>query len=841
MDKYRYQILGEIGKGSFGTVFKAKKVRANYAIKKVRCDAPENVELALQEFWTLSCLRAHSNIIRFEECYLQHDKNIRPLKHGDPTSPAYMHLVEMAIKGKRGWGHSQYYLWFVMEYCDCGDMNDYLLDREPIAYLNTIFMLQLADGIAFLHKSNVVHRDLKPENILVRKGKGRDPILKIADFGLSKVCNHPIKDDPDKIVDEDEENDINVDTCWLSSACGSDFFMAPEVFEGRYTAKADVFALGIIFWAVMDRITFIDAGTKKVLLGTYVRRDKEVLPVGEALLDDPNLDMTQLLVDTGVASCSDQRSKRSESRTCVSGNKKKLRDLIVQMVHPNPEFRPSSQELLGKLGSILQTGSRPSKMNLNVKKPVEVKPELNREVGISVEDNLPDQKQEEKVALEKNPPVEDQPKVETKNDEIMKKQKSKKTARQKSVAEVQDENIENGSQCGRRLRQRKNSCANNKSNPSALKQDESENSTSKKISDTVTKAKRKVLSAVKKSENNCKGRKKPPVKQKSIVQDVIENSKDGNSDKSSSESEDLKSSKAENHIITRSELKSVITHTSDAMNNSLEQDAVHNVRRKSSDKEVQISNGTSSENELEANENKTRLKLRDYVSSPTKISSHDFPDIHGEQNSARNDLSSPTENLEFDEGLGIDANSNDSITPSEVPEFDSGYKSKKKSRRVSHPTEVETTNFSDSSKVDNVIHASEDEKQQLSINDDSTVKSGEIIENTTDRSISSPNDEDSYEILGMSPFRRRHIGLKAQICKSKQSEDDTKQSYDYAVPSVPESPTEKAMDLTTNSEPIFETQNRKLKCQERPALLYKVEWDSDIILFTLQLKNDGNM
>ena len=45
-----------------------------------------------------------------------------------------------------------------MEYCDEGDMNDYILSRVPIATLNASFMLQLADGIAFLHKNNVVHR-----------------------------------------------------------------------------------------------------------------------------------------------------------------------------------------------------------------------------------------------------------------------------------------------------------------------------------------------------------------------------------------------------------------------------------------------------------------------------------------------------------------------------------------------------------------------------------------------------------------------------------------------------------------------------------------------------------
>jgi len=45
-----------------------------------------------------------------------------------------------------------------MEYCDGGDMNDYLLSRLPCPILNASFMMQLADGMAFLHKNSVVHR-----------------------------------------------------------------------------------------------------------------------------------------------------------------------------------------------------------------------------------------------------------------------------------------------------------------------------------------------------------------------------------------------------------------------------------------------------------------------------------------------------------------------------------------------------------------------------------------------------------------------------------------------------------------------------------------------------------
>ena len=47
---------------------------------------------------------------------------------------------------------------FVMDFCDAGDMNDFLLTRKPNAKLNASFIRQLANGVAFLHDNRVVHR-----------------------------------------------------------------------------------------------------------------------------------------------------------------------------------------------------------------------------------------------------------------------------------------------------------------------------------------------------------------------------------------------------------------------------------------------------------------------------------------------------------------------------------------------------------------------------------------------------------------------------------------------------------------------------------------------------------
>uniref|UniRef100_A0A3Q3C4L0 non-specific serine/threonine protein kinase n=1 Tax=Haplochromis burtoni TaxID=8153 RepID=A0A3Q3C4L0_HAPBU len=314
------QTIPEVGRGSYGVVYEAvaRKTGARVAVKRLQCDAPEKVELALAEFWALTSLEnRHQNVVQLEECVLQRNGLAQKMSHGNKKSKQYLRLVETSLKGT----HEPCYLWFVMEFCDGGDLNQYILSRRPDPQTNRNFMRQLTSAVAFLHRNSIVHRDLKPDNILISQKSGF-PILKVADFGLSKVCAGLTS----RNGEEHPNSSVNINKFWLSSACGSDFYMAPEVWEGHYTAKADIFALGIIIWAMIERITFIDAESKRELLGTYVRQGSEIVPVGEALLENPKMVL----------------HIPQKARSSMSEEEKKL---LHEMLAVNPQDRPDALQL----------------------------------------------------------------------------------------------------------------------------------------------------------------------------------------------------------------------------------------------------------------------------------------------------------------------------------------------------------------------------------------------------------------------------------------------------------------------------------------------------------------
>jgi serine/threonine protein kinase len=108
-------------------------------------------------------------------------------------------------------GYQDYfdYLYIIMEFVPCGDLQQYLAAHttlpEPEARLMS---RQIFDALHYLHCKQITHRDIKPDNILIAIN---DPFtIKLSDFGLSKV--------------------VPPDETFLKTFCGTLLYCAPEVF-----------------------------------------------------------------------------------------------------------------------------------------------------------------------------------------------------------------------------------------------------------------------------------------------------------------------------------------------------------------------------------------------------------------------------------------------------------------------------------------------------------------------------------------------------------------------------------------------------------------------------------
>ena len=108
-------------------------------------------------------------------------------------------------------------------------------------------MKQRASALASMHECGIVHRDLKPGNVLLAESED----VKLADFGLARKYNAFIT-----VTQRDRTS-----TQYMETWAGTIHWMAPEVFAGHYTEETDIFSLGVMFSAILER-DFLDIDGK---------------------------------------------------------------------------------------------------------------------------------------------------------------------------------------------------------------------------------------------------------------------------------------------------------------------------------------------------------------------------------------------------------------------------------------------------------------------------------------------------------------------------------------------------------------------------------------------------
>lgn len=207
----RYEILGKIGEGGMGTVYKVRDriLEKVFAIKMVRDEL----------------LADKAYVKRFE----QEAQGAIGLTHPNIVS-VYGHRLNPDGKP-----------YLVMDFYE-GESLGQLLEREKrldVDKLIEIFV-QVADALNHAHAKGIVHRDLKPNNILLIRNPDGRLTVKVLDFGIAKIIMASGGATTQGMTQEQQ-------------VLGSPFYMSPEQCRAdKLDARADIYSLGCVMFEVLS-------------------------------------------------------------------------------------------------------------------------------------------------------------------------------------------------------------------------------------------------------------------------------------------------------------------------------------------------------------------------------------------------------------------------------------------------------------------------------------------------------------------------------------------------------------------------------------------------------------
>ncbi|KAJ3811175.1 hypothetical protein F5876DRAFT_88461 [Lentinula aff. lateritia] len=217
--------IAEVGSGEFGKVLKVRTKDGNsdacFAVKKSKRFEGVKHRLRLRE----------------EVDTLQHLSHVTG-GCGHPNILAFIDAWEE---------EEQLFIW--TELCEGGNFAHFLweygrvfprLDQARVWKI----IVELSNGLKFIHDSGVIHLDLKPANIFLT-GEGR---FKIGDFGMASLWPRPR---------------LTADSTSASGSFereGDKLYLAPEVLQGKYGKAADMFSFGMTILETASNIVVPDQG-----------------------------------------------------------------------------------------------------------------------------------------------------------------------------------------------------------------------------------------------------------------------------------------------------------------------------------------------------------------------------------------------------------------------------------------------------------------------------------------------------------------------------------------------------------------------------------------------------
>ena len=216
----KFQVERILGEGGMGYVVAARHLQLGQtvALKFMR-------EEVLSNEYKSRFLREARNTVRLKSKHVSRVLDVGALEGGSP----YM----------------------VMEYLEGTDLSELLQKRGPFPVPEACdYIIQACEAIAEAHGHGIVHRDLKPANLFLTRGSGGEPVVKVLDFGVSKVLELGLDDDSDSGGRSHPDSVVTKATDLL----GSPSYMAPEqVISARDAdSRSDVWSLGVILFRLIS-------------------------------------------------------------------------------------------------------------------------------------------------------------------------------------------------------------------------------------------------------------------------------------------------------------------------------------------------------------------------------------------------------------------------------------------------------------------------------------------------------------------------------------------------------------------------------------------------------------
>ena len=222
-----YEIVKELGKGTYANI---------YLVTKTSSD--------IKNYYVIKQINLEGLSVEVKQSFKNEATILSKIKS------------EFVVKFIESFEENNFFN-IVMEYCEGGDLEKFLLDRKKIP-LNDNFIwklfIQIVIGLGEIHNMNILHRDLKTPNIFLTK----DNDIKIGDLGIAKQLYR---------------------IHFTKTVIGTPYYLSPEICkEKSYNEKSDIWALGCVLYELCTFVHPFEATNQASLIKKILEQNPKPIP-----------------------------------------------------------------------------------------------------------------------------------------------------------------------------------------------------------------------------------------------------------------------------------------------------------------------------------------------------------------------------------------------------------------------------------------------------------------------------------------------------------------------------------------------------------------------------------